>query len=89
MVCFVSLGRRIAHKTYGLSAGELYIIKLLQWQRLSTLLSSNPFDITGARSVGMSAVWINRAGSKWVDYLTDKRPTKIVGSLTDLSSLWH
>ncbi|KAI0036369.1 haloacid dehalogenase, partial [Vararia minispora EC-137] len=33
------------------------------------LISGNPFDISGARSVGMSAVWVNRAGKEWPDKL--------------------
>jgi len=33
------------------------------------LVSSNPFDIVGARAVGMKAVWVDREGKGWVDAL--------------------
>jgi 2-haloacid dehalogenase len=48
----------------------------------------NPFDVTGARSVGMSAVWVNRAGKPWPDTLTPYRATKEATSLADLPGLF-
>lgn len=33
------------------------------------LVSSNPFDVAGARSVGIRSAWIDRAGTGWVDRL--------------------
>lgn len=33
------------------------------------LVSSNPFDVAGARSVGLRSAWIDRAGTGWVDRL--------------------
>lgn len=33
------------------------------------LISSNPFDICGAGSMGMKSFWINRTGSNWIDKL--------------------
>lgn len=33
------------------------------------LVSANPFDVAGARSVGLRAAWIDRAGTGWVDRL--------------------
>jgi 2-haloacid dehalogenase len=33
------------------------------------LVSSNPFDVTGARAVGMKAAWVDRAGTGWQDNL--------------------
>ncbi|KAJ5585132.1 uncharacterized protein N7459_004932 [Penicillium hispanicum] len=46
------------------------------------LISGNPFDIVGARSMGMQAIWIDRAGRGWQDAaMPDLRPTVIVRSL--------
>lgn len=33
------------------------------------LVSGNPFDVVGARSVGMQAAWVDRGGKGWVDGL--------------------
>ena len=33
------------------------------------LVSSNPFDIVGARAAGMKAAWIDREGNGWFDAL--------------------
>ena len=33
------------------------------------LVSGNPFDIVGARAVGMQAAWVDRAGKGWTDKL--------------------
>lgn len=33
------------------------------------LVSGNPFDVVGARAVGMNAAWIDRDGVGWVDQL--------------------
>jgi 2-haloacid dehalogenase len=33
------------------------------------LVSSNPFDIVGARAAGMKAAWIDREGKGWFDAL--------------------
>ncbi|KAJ5172149.1 hypothetical protein N7492_004742 [Penicillium capsulatum] len=49
------------------------------------LVSGNPFDIVGARSMGMPAVWVDRAGQGWQDGATpDLQPTAIVHSLEQL-----
>ena len=48
------------------------------------LVSGNPFDVVGARAVGMNAIWVDRAGNGWQDELVQGdagRPTKIVSSL--------
>jgi len=45
------------------------------------LVSGNPFDIVGARSVGMRAIWVDRVGAGWKDGATSLRPTAIVHSL--------
>ncbi|KAI3395409.1 hypothetical protein diail_1338 [Diaporthe ilicicola] len=33
------------------------------------LVSANPFDVAGARSVGIRSAWVDRAGTGWVDRL--------------------
>ena len=48
------------------------------------LVSGNPFDVVGARSVGMQAAWVDRAGNGWVDQLVQEptgKPTVIVTNL--------
>ncbi len=47
------------------------------------LISSNPFDIVGARSAGMQATWIDRSGGLF-DTLGE-RPEMVVGSLVELA----
>ena len=52
------------------------------------LVSSNPFDISGARSQGMNAVWVDREGKGWADMLPwggSVRPTRIVRSLEEVA----
>lgn len=51
------------------------------------MVSGNPFDVVGARSVGMHAVWVDRAGSGWTDRLVEGeagRPTVIVKGLEEV-----
>lgn len=53
------------------------------------LVSGNPFDIVGARTVGMQAAWVNRKGGTWVDALSvfkddEVRPTVIVQDLKEI-----
>ena len=51
------------------------------------LISGNPFDVVGARAVGMKALWVDRAGNGWQDHLGEGevgRPTKIVRSLEEV-----
>ena len=48
------------------------------------LVSSNPFDVVGARSVGMNVVWVDRDGKGWQDRVLERdvgEPTVIVDSL--------
>jgi 2-haloacid dehalogenase len=33
------------------------------------LVSSNPFDIVGARAIGLRAIWVDREGMGWTDAL--------------------
>lgn len=54
------------------------------------LVSGNPFDIVGGRSVGMNAVWVDRAGNGWQDSLVVNekgKPTAIVKSLDEVISI--
>ncbi|KAL4779906.1 HAD-like domain-containing protein [Aspergillus varians] len=49
------------------------------------LVSGNPFDIVGARSVGMNAIWVDRDGRGWMDAAVPAlRPTVVVRSLGDI-----
>ncbi|KAJ5625603.1 hypothetical protein N7510_001912 [Penicillium lagena] len=46
------------------------------------LVSGNPFDIVGARNMGMNAIWVDRACAGWKDAAVPAlRPTCIVHSL--------
>ena len=47
------------------------------------LISSNPFDVIGARNTGMQAAWIDRSGGLF-DTL-DARPDIVVGTLLELA----
>ncbi len=51
------------------------------------LVSGNPFDVVGARAVGMQAAWVDRAGNGWTDGLVQGdlgRPTLIVRGLGEV-----
>jgi 2-haloacid dehalogenase len=50
------------------------------------LVSGNPFDIVGARAMGMNAAWCDRQGNGWVDCLGEPglRPTVIVKGLGEV-----
>ncbi|KAI9822468.1 MAG: hypothetical protein M1827_000187 [Pycnora praestabilis] len=51
------------------------------------LVSGNPFDVVGARAVGMQAAWVDRAGNGWTDGLIEGdvgRPTVIVKGLGEV-----
>jgi len=48
------------------------------------LISSNPFDICGAGSMGMRSIWINRTEGGWVDQL-GKGPTYTVKNFAELA----
>jgi 2-haloacid dehalogenase len=47
------------------------------------LVSGNPFDVVGARAVGMQAAWVDRAGNGWQDQLGGE-PTVVVQSLEEV-----
>jgi 2-haloacid dehalogenase len=48
------------------------------------LISSNPFDICGAGSMGMRSIWINRTNGGWSDQLGDG-PTWTMKSFAELA----
>ncbi|KAK5995604.1 2-haloalkanoic acid dehalogenase [Cladobotryum mycophilum] len=62
--------------------GHLVETAQMEEQRGSVwLVSSNPFDIVGARRAGLEAVWVNRSGKEWSDGLggaTGLHPSRIV-----------
>jgi len=50
------------------------------------LVSSNPFDIVGARAVGMKTAWVDREGRGWIDALVpleEGQPSVIVNRLEE------
>jgi len=51
----------------------------------SWLISSNPFDVTGARSIGMQAIWVKRSTDAVFDPW-EFRPTAIVSSLQEIAA---
>ena len=51
------------------------------------LISGNPFDVVGARAVGMQAAWVDRKGAGWVDKMMHDeqfKPTIIVHDLKEV-----
>lgn len=50
------------------------------------LVSGNPFDVVGARAVGMQAAWVDRAGNGWQDKL-GAEPTAVVRSLEEVAEV--
>ena len=51
------------------------------------LVSGNPFDVVGARAVGMRAAWVDRGGAGWVGGLVGGeigRPTAVVKGLGEV-----
>ena len=51
------------------------------------LVSGNLFDVVGARSVGMQAAWVDRAGNGWVDHLIQEPTGKPTVIVTDLEQV--
>jgi len=51
------------------------------------LVSGNPFDVVGARSVGMQAAWVDRGGVGFTDGLVEGekgKPTVVIKSLDEV-----
>lgn len=51
------------------------------------LVSANPFDIVGAQAVGMTGVWVDRAGNGWHDALVGNGPKVVIKSLEELQGV--
>lgn len=69
------LARKVGKRTAGDPMGEMWLV------------SGNPFDVVGARAVGMQAAWVDRGGQGWTDGLVQGesgRPTAIVRGLGEL-----
>ena len=49
------------------------------------LVSGNPFDVVGARAIGMQAAWVDRAGNGWQDQL-GAGPTVTVKGLDEVAA---
>lgn len=77
-----------AHDVYGYLADKMGKDSLdAKGMSQIWLVSGNPFDVVGARAVGMSAVWVDRAGTGWLDCLipTERsQPNEIVRSLEEV-----
>ncbi|EPS44642.1 hypothetical protein H072_1426 [Dactylellina haptotyla CBS 200.50] len=51
------------------------------------LISANPFDIAGAQAVGITGVWVDRAGNGWHDCLVKDGPKHTLKSLEELKGV--
>ncbi|THG95991.1 hypothetical protein EW026_g5757 [Hermanssonia centrifuga] len=51
------------------------------------LVSGNPFDVTGARSAGLNAIWVDRADKGWKDRADEYKPSKVVNGLLEIVDL--
>ncbi|CCM01054.1 uncharacterized protein FIBRA_03102 [Fibroporia radiculosa] len=55
------------------------------------LVSGNPFDVTGARSAGLGAIWVDRIGKGWKDQLPlpvdGLGPWKTIRSLQEIAAM--
>ncbi|KAF3273385.1 hypothetical protein TWF970_009167 [Orbilia oligospora] len=51
------------------------------------LVSANPFDIVGGQAVGMTGVWVDRAGNGWHDALAEDGPKVVIRSLEELKGV--
>ena len=49
------------------------------------LVSGNPFDVVGARAIGMQAAWVDRAGNGWQDKL-GASPTVVVKGVDEVAA---
>ncbi|KAI9052446.1 hypothetical protein LZ554_003791 [Drepanopeziza brunnea f. sp. 'monogermtubi'] len=70
---YVHLAKRVG-KASGEERGEVWLV------------SGNPFDVVGARAVGMQAAWVDRGGKGWVDQLgglASGGPTIVVDGVED------
>ncbi|KAL5358031.1 HAD-like domain-containing protein [Aspergillus floccosus] len=52
------------------------------------LVSGNPFDVIGARNVGLRAIWVDRARAEWKDQaMPSLHPTAIVHQLEEVADV--
>ncbi|EWC45590.1 hypothetical protein DRE_05448 [Drechslerella stenobrocha 248] len=51
------------------------------------LVSANAFDVVGAQAVGVTAVWVDRAGAGWCDALVEGPPQFTVTGLEELGGV--
>ena len=72
---YTHLAEKVGKSTTKEAMGEMWLV------------SGNPFDILGARSMGMQAAWVDRAGNGWTDGLVQGdigRPTFIAKGLGEV-----
>lgn len=76
-----------APEVYGMLARRVGVPETKEGMGRMWLVSGNPFDIVGARAVGMKACWVDRAGAGWTDGLIEGetgRPNVIVSGLGEV-----
>ncbi|MDI1484912.1 MAG: hypothetical protein OHK93_000046 [Ramalina farinacea] len=73
---YLHLARKVGKQTDTQSMGSMWLV------------SGNPFDVVGAKAVGMKAAWVDRAGKGWVDELMmpneEMKPDLIVKGLGEV-----
>lgn len=73
---YLHLARKVGKQTDKQSMGSMWLV------------SGNPFDVVGAKAVGMKAAWVDRAGKGWVDELMtpneEMKPDLIVKGLGEV-----
>lgn len=51
------------------------------------LVTANPFDVVGAQAVGITGVWVDRAGKGWSDHLAGEGPKYTIKELGELKGV--
>ena len=72
---YLHLAEMVGKRTAGPQMGEMWLV------------SGNPFDVVGARAVGMQAAWVDRGEAGWTDRLVMGEvgmPTAVVKGLGEL-----
>ena len=73
---YMHLARKVGKQTDKQSMGSMWLV------------SGNPFDVVGAKAVGMKAAWVDRGGKGWVDELMmqqeEMKPDLIVKGLGEV-----
>ncbi|XHG05368.1 hypothetical protein AWENTII_008597 [Aspergillus wentii] len=58
-----------------------------QWREIC-VVTTNTFEVIGARNVGMNAIWVDRRGTGWIDRtVPDIEPTETINSLNQLGKV--